>query len=218
VLTLTLVAYLWKRIRHIALCVFAIGLILLTFDTWIYQANHGWLAMWLIAPAALFHNWWDNERYLWYTRVTLGIVMIAAGIQKIVTNTYIDGSYITYLSYNGSASEQLFRFICDNTAVMQPCIAHMSIGIFIVIWQFLVGILLIFGVAGLWVLLIEIAFLLGAGFYADEMNFQTLNIAMLTIALRYGMPYWLLATCIGLLIIDTIGVSKIIVFFLFGVW
>jgi hypothetical protein len=215
-----LFTFLYRPLRHASICVFSLGLVLLTIDDWALQANHSWLAFWLITPLVLFPNWWEGISYISYTRITLGVVMLTAGVQKIVTHTYLDGSYITYLSYYGSISEQLFRFVCDSTVLTEPCIGHISIGVFIVFWQILVGLLLVFGIMGFWVLMIEVSFLLGAGFYADEMNFQTLNIAMLTIALGYGMKHWLAVACIGLLIIDIIGVGDIIEYCLLlsGIW
>lgn len=215
-----LLTYLYRPLRYISTSVFSIGLLLLTIDNWSMQANHSWLAFWFMAPLVFFPHWWENVSYITYTRITLGVVMLAAGAQKIVTHTYLDGSYITYLSYYGSTSEQLFRFMCDSTALSEPCIAYVAIGVFIVIWQILVGLLLIFGVMGFWVLLTEIFFLLGAGLYADEMNFQTLNIAMLTIALGYGMQRWLVLVCLGLLIVDVVGIGNIIEYclFLIDIW
>ena len=51
---------------------------------------------------------------------------------------------------------------------------------------------------------------LGAGLFADEMNFQVLNIALLCIVFRVGMPIWLLGTCLALLVIDVFTISYLI--------
>jgi hypothetical protein len=59
-------------------------------------------------------------------------------------------------------------------------------------------------------LAIEIGFLLGAGLFADEMNFQVLNVALLCIVFRVGMPIWLLATCLALLVIDIFTISYLL--------
>ncbi|MEO0764122.1 MAG: hypothetical protein AAFZ09_20345, partial [Pseudomonadota bacterium] len=73
-----------------------------------------------------------------------------------------------------------------------------------------VGALLLAGVRSLWFLGIEIAFLMGAGLYADEMNFQVLNIALFCLAFRYGMPPWLAAVCVAFLALDVVKLSVIL--------
>jgi hypothetical protein len=65
------------------------------------------------------------------------------------------------------------------------------------------------GIRSLLFLAIEIGFLLGAGVFADEMNFQVLNIALLCIVFNVGMPIWLLLTCLSLLIIDLFGLGNL---------
>ena len=76
---------------------------------------------------------------------------------------------------------------------------------------FVVGALVaIFGFRSLLFLTIEVAFLIGAGIYADEMNFQTLNISLLCIAFGVGMRRDLFYLCIALLLIDTHGISEFV--------
>lgn len=136
--------------------------------------------------------------------------MIAAFAQKILAGTYLDGSFITYLSANGTLTEQMFGFLCGPGPYTTPCVAHKALGTFIAFWQLCVGILLIVGVRSLIFLFIEIAFLLGAGLYADEMNFQVLNIALLSIAFNYGMRPWLCIICVGLLLIDAYSIEALL--------
>lgn len=173
---------------------------------WTSLANHSFLALWSIPLAVLFKEWWKSDLYSLYLRVTLGIVMLAAFAQKLLAGTYIDGSYIYWLSNNGSLTERMFSFACDMTSGV-PCVYIRLISIFILLWQLTVGILLLWGVRSIVFLTIEIGFLLGAGVFADEMNFQVLNIALLCIVFRVGMPMWLLATCITLLVIDVFEIS-----------
>ena len=84
------------------------------------------------------------------------------------------------------------------------------IGIFILAWQLIVGVLLLLGLNSLIFLAIEIGFLLGAGVFADEMNFQVLNIALLCIVFRFGMPLWLAALSIALLVIHLFSISALV--------
>jgi hypothetical protein len=176
---------------------------------WTYLANHTLLAFWTIPLAVFFKEWWRSDLYSLYLRVTLGIVMLAAFSQKLLAGTYIDGSYIYWLSNHGSLTERMFSFACDGTSGV-PCIYIRIVSIFILLWQFTVGILLLWGVRSILFLAIEIGFLFGAGLYADEMNFQVLVIALLCVIFRVGMPTWLLVTCMTLLFIDMYTISYLL--------
>ncbi|MBY8976036.1 hypothetical protein KHP62_09480 [Rhodobacteraceae bacterium NNCM2] len=200
-----------ERTSRAGVILFGVSILVFVADKWAAYHNHGWLSVWCLPVAALFGAaWWQSELYRWYLRVTLGVVMIAAFTQKIVAGTYLDGSFITYLSGNGSLTEQMFGFMCGPGPYETPCFAHKALGTFIAFWQLAVGILLIAGVRSLIFLFIEIAFLLGAGLYADEMNFQVLNIALLSIAFNYGMRPWLCVICAGLLVIDAYSIEALL--------
>ena len=188
-----------------------IGLLPMLSENWHMYANHGWLAIWILLAAPLTRCWWEDEDYWAYIRLTLGIVMLAACIQKIMAGTYLDGSYITYLSYQGGTTEQLFGFLCDpKVAIESGCSWHQFIGLFLIAWQATVGLLLLFGWRSPIILFIEIAFLIGAGIYADELNFQVLNIAFLCIAFGVGMPRWLAIICSIMLLIDFFTLTRIV--------
>jgi hypothetical protein len=206
---LTAIMSLSARASRLGVAIFlAIALTVLIPD-WRVLANHVYLALWTIPVAILFKEWWRSDLYAFYLRMTLGIVMIAAFSQKILAGTYIDGSYIAYLSSHGSSTERMFSFLCDNTSP-DPCRYYQFIAIFILAWQLAVGILLILGLNSILFLAIETGFLLGAGVYADEMNFQVLNIALLCIVFRFGMPLWLAAVCVILLALDVFHLSNIV--------
>jgi hypothetical protein len=196
----------WARTSRLAIAIFIVIAAISILPDWMAIANHTYLALWSIPVAILFREWWRSDLYAFYLRLTIGIVMLAAFSQKILAGTYVDGSYIAWLSINGSPTERLFSFLCDN-ASPDPCVYYRAISIFILAWQLCVGILLLLGLNSLVFLAIEVGFLLGAGVYADEMNFQILNIALLCIIFRYGMPLWLLAVCIALLVMDLYGIS-----------
>jgi hypothetical protein len=175
---------------------------------WRLFPNHIYLALWTIPVAIVFKEWWRSDLYAVYLRVTLGVVMIAAFSQKILAGTYVDGSYFTWLGAHGSLTERMFSLFCDSASA-DPCRYYQFISIFILAWQLAVGILLLLGLNSLIFLAIEIGFLLGAGVYADEMNFQVLNIALMCIVFRFGLPLWLLIACAVLLVIDVFTISTL---------
>lgn len=200
-----------ERYSRIGIAIFAASVLVYVAHKWPAYHNHGWLSVWTMPVAVAFGaRWWTSELYRWYLRATLGIVMLAACAQKLLAGTYVDGTYITFLSLTGSPTERMFGFLCGPEAVENSCLAHRAIGTFIVVWQAAVGILLLMGVRNLIFLFVEIGFLLGAGLYADEMNFQVLNIALLCIAFGYGMRPWLCAICISLLFIDAYSLERIV--------
>ena len=200
-----------EKQSRLGLFLFTISIVVYAFSSWSAYHNHGWLSVWTIPVALAFGaKWWDSELYRFYLRASLGIAMLAACAQKIVAGTYLDGSFITYLSLYGGTTEQMFSFLCGPEARLHSCAAHKALGIFIVAWQAIVGVLLLIGVRSLLFLAIEIAFLLGAGIYADEMNFQVLNIALLCVGFGYGMRVWLFVICIIFLIADLFSISGIV--------
>ncbi|WP_162918879.1 hypothetical protein [Taklimakanibacter deserti] len=198
---------------RLAVAIFIVIAAIAIVPEWQLIANHTYLALWCIPVAILFKESWTSDLYAYYLRMTLGIVMVAAFGQKLLAGTYLDGSFIAYLSMTGTTSERMFSLFCDS-ASPDPCIVYRLASWFILAWQLVVGILLLLGLNSLLFLAIEIGFLLGAGVYADEMNFQILNIALLCIVFRFGMPIWLLVVSIALLAFDRYGVSALMDFVL----
>ncbi len=203
-------ATLTERYSRIAVTAFCAVFLFDVALAWAGQANHGWLAVWTIPLAILFTKWWEQPLYADYLRITLGVVMLGAAAQKLLAGTYLDGSYIAYLSYFGTTTENMFRILCSEDTLSNPCGWHIFLGTFIVLWQIAVGLLLLAGVKSLIFLMVEVGFLLGAGLYADEMNFQVLNIALLCIAFRVGMSYGLFFVCVALLLIDMHGIGEFV--------
>ncbi|WP_337660192.1 hypothetical protein [Anderseniella sp. Alg231-50] len=206
----TLAGTLSEKYSRIAVAAFCVVFLYDVAIAWSGQANHGWLAVWTIPIAIFFTKWWQQPLYADYLRITLGVVMLGAAAQKLLAGTYLDGSYIAYLSYFGTTTENMFRILCSEDTLNNPCGWHIFLGTFIVIWQIAVGLLLLAGVKSLIFLTVEVGFLLGAGLYADEMNFQVLNIALLCIAFRVGMSYSLFAVCGALLLIDMHGIGEFV--------
>jgi len=197
------------RTSRVAVAIFIAPAVFVILPGWTAIANHTWLALWTIPVAVLFREWWKSDLYSFYLRATLGIVMIAAFSQKILAGTYLNGFYIGYLGAAGATTERMFSFLCSGDPT-GPCVFNQMIGIFILAWQLIVGVLLLLGLNSLIFLAIEIGFLLGAGVFADEMNFQVLNIALLCIVFRFGMPLWLAALSIALLVIHLFSISALV--------
>lgn len=207
---ITLAATLDERYSRIAIAAFSVVFLYDFYGVWPSAANHHWLVIWTVSCAVLAPKWWQSPVYADYLRVTLGVVMLGAAAQKLLAGTYLDGSYIAYLSHYGSTTENMFHFLCSDQTLDSPCGWHKFLGAFIVLWQIVVGFLLITGLRSLIFLTVEVGFLLGAGLYADEMNFQVLNIAILCIAFRVGMSYGLFALCTVLLFIDLHHIGRFI--------
>ncbi len=207
---ITLIATLNEKYSRIAIAAFCVVFLYDVAQAWAGQANHAWLAVWTIPVAIVFSKWWQQPLYADYLRITLGIIMLGAAAQKLLAGTYLDGTYISFLSYYGTTTETMFGVLCSDDTLKTPCGWHRFLGTFIVLWQIGVGLLLLAGVRSLIFLLIEVGFLLGAGLYADEMNFQVLNIALLCIAFRVGMSYGLFIVCGVLLLIDLHGIGEFI--------
>ena len=197
---------LFERSSRWGVVLFSVTAMFALVPLWTFMANHTWLALWTIPVAVFFAQWWRSDLYALYLRLTFALVMLAAFAQKLLAGTYLDGSYIYWLSSHGSMTEQLFAFACD-TETGIPCIWHRLAGQVIMGWQLAVAILLAIGVRNLLFLTVEIGFLLGAGIFADEMNFQVLNVCLLCIIFKVGMPRWLVLTCLALLVLDLYGIG-----------
>lgn len=203
--------YLVPSWRRVGTQLFVVGLVAAFVHELPTAANHTWLAVWTLVPAAVIASWWTSVPYRRYLRFTLGLVMLAAAGQKLLAGTYLDGSYITWLSFYGSPTEMMFQFLCSPAALEVSCLWYRLLGTFMVAWQVAVGLLLLGGVQARAVLFTEIGFLLAAGVYADELNFQVLNIALLAIVFGYGMPRWLLLVCLLFLGLDMVGLGNILI-------
>lgn len=216
VMAVATIAYVFfSRHRHVIVCIFAVGLLLSFVPGWYGAANHTWLAVWMLVPVVLFVSWWKEIVYANYIRYTLGFVMLVAVAQKLIAQTYLDGSYIAWLSNYGSTTERAFQFLCSSSG-SEVCAWYVFIGGSALLWQAVAGVLLLMGVKHFIFIACEVSFLLTVGLYADEMNFQVLNIALLCMAFQFGMPRWLAVSCVILLHVDLIGISQIIDFFYYG--
>ena len=175
------------KYTRMSIAVFAVTLIPYA-PNFLGLANHQILGFWCILPALLVKDWVSSRSYATYLRVTFGMVMLAAFAQKLVAGTYIDGSYLQFLVTNSTkTTARWFGFVCSSGPAA-PCLPIVVASNFILFWQAIVGVFLIIGWKNIGVLIIEIGFLIGAGVFADEFNFQVLNIALLAIVFRTGVP------------------------------
>lgn len=171
-------------------------------------ANHTILAFWCVVPAVLFQDWSQSKSYANYLRITFGMVMIVACLQKVIAGTYINGAYLQFLVSEGKTTAQWWGFVCPG-GIEKSCAGIVAASNVILVWQFIVGVFLIIGWKNIIVLIIEIGFLLGAGVFADEFNFQVLNIALLTIVFRTGVSPLFGVVLFAIIIGDIWGVGVI---------
>ena len=134
--------------------------------------------------------------------------MIVACLQKVIAGTYINGAYLQFLVSEGKTTAQWWGFVCPG-GIEKSCASIVAASNVILVWQFIVGVFLIIGWKNIIVLIIEIGFLLGAGVFADEFNFQVLNIALLTIVFRTGVSPLFGVALFAIIIGDIWGVGVI---------
>ena len=137
----------------------------------------------------------------------LGWVLIVSSFQKIVGGAYLDGSYISYLTYFGERSEGMFGFMCSEAERGSVCSFHAVVGWVVLFWQMIVGVLLMMDVRRWWVWAMEILFLVGAGIFADEMNFQLLILLCLAMIFGWNLRRWMIGVIVLILIIDVFKVE-----------
>lgn len=157
------------------------------------SANHHWMFLWVVAPLVFHPKFATRDVYSRYVSLTFGIMMIAAGVQKLISGNYIDGSFLAWLAAMGSYSEQVFNLVCSNTISsrnLTPCNGLVVISWAAVAWQFIVGGLLVCHVRHTLIYLLEAGFVLSVGIAADELAFQALSLCALLIASRLPMPVW----------------------------
>jgi hypothetical protein len=125
----------------------------------------------------------NSRDYAHYVRLTMAIVMIGAGLQKFFAGTFITGALFNYFANADGLPEKLIGYACFGALDPAiPCPMLKVLGTGAIIWQFAVGLALLFNFRQKWVLWVEILFLLTVGVWADELAFQMINIALLSIA------------------------------------
>lgn len=176
---------------------FAVGMLAVTnFARWSATANHSWMALWLLAPAPWIRL--GPDHYATYVRRTLALVIAWAGIQKLIAGTYVDGSFLAYMTAEGSPTERALSLVCSSS----ECVWFPVLGTLAIVGELLIAGALWFSVRTPWVVGGTVAFLLAVGVYSDELNFFVMNVAALFIAWRWAMNDALKALLLGILVLD----------------
>lgn len=199
-LFLCLASILFRKGERVFLLFLAVNLAI-SFVDFRSTANHVFLAQWLLVPL-IIPQAVEAKDFAKYVRRTLGLVMIGAASQKLISGNFLDGAMLQYLLGGGFAHENMIMAVMCPAQAAHECGALVYASILSVVWQYAIGFLLLFNCRHIAALLAEVVFVLGVGFAADEMNFQTLNVAALLLAFRVQWPVWAYGSLAGLLVID----------------
>jgi hypothetical protein len=202
VMVFCLLAYWYRPLTRLATISFVLAFGALFSVEWMNAANHTWLALWLLIPLLILPEWWRESLYLTYIRYTLALVMFAAAVQKVIAGTYLDGSYIAWLSYHGSVTERALGFLCTEPSLDDSCTAFVMFGTAAIVWQLAVAVALVCDWRRLEVIAMELGFLAFVGLYADELNFQVLVCMFLCIMFKTKLPYVMYVFLLMILILD----------------
>ena len=199
-----------KREIDLGSYLFFISLILICFSNWQSVANHIWLLIWIFAGLIFLNSGGKTKLVRDYVRLTLGLVMFSAAIQKVVSGTYIDGSFLAYLTQYGSYTEAYFGNIICKDLDPYKCTNLSIIGTSVIIWQIVIALLLFFNVMNRWVAILEVLFLVSVGVYADELNFQIINIALFCIAFGFKLNLIQFLSLIFIVLVDVVTLHGVI--------
>jgi|GEM_PF-5494372 len=176
-------------------------------------ANHAFLCLWMLAPLMLFPNQVSTPKYSQYIRLTLGIVMVTAAIQKLISGNFLNGVYFKHLATVNKPGTPILDFLCFNQDISN-CDALTYLSIFTVFWQFFIGVFLILNLKQKAIILMELFFVIVVGALTDEMNFQAINVAALMLAFQIRVRPVIVVGIIGLLFIDIVQIENILEMFL----
>ncbi|MCY4006833.1 MAG: hypothetical protein OXE84_08445 [Rhodobacteraceae bacterium] len=172
--------------------------------SWPWSANHIFFALWIMIPVLLRPTLLTGNSFSRYVSISMGIMMVAAGVQKLIAGHYLDGTMFAAFAAEGSLTEQWLNGICGGIITAdnaRPCSAMVWLGRFTVIWQLLIGICFLLCVRHPVILITEIAFMLAAGTIADEWVFQTINLLCLVFVARRALPVGLFLALVPLALI-----------------
>jgi len=186
------------------------------FIGWPLSANHHWFFIWGALPVLMRPDLLTGETFSRYVSVSMGVMMIAAGIQKLIGGNYLDGSFFSYLAVHGSPSERTIAFICDfklTSEDMTPCDAMVWVSWLSIFWQFVIGAFLLLHLQNRLVYTLEIAFLLGVGTIANEWIFQAINLCFIIFVMRCRVPVWFFAFLSCFVILGIYGIDSLLWYF-----
>ena len=164
------------------------------WTSWPWSANHVFFALWVTVPAIFRPGLATSEAFSRYVSVTFGIMMLYAGIQKLIGGHFWDGSMLAWLAVHGSGTERLVNLACGGALTardMTPCTLMVLLSRAVLAWQFVVASLFLLCLRSPFILAIEAVFLLSVGVVADELTFQALNLLALVFVARRDVPAWL---------------------------
>lgn len=191
------------------LLVVPLVLVLKMVATWPYSANHHFFYLWVAIPVLLRPDLLPSRCYSLYVSRSMGVMMLAAVVQKLIGGHYLNGSFFAYLATAGGETERLLNFLCGQTLTqsrMEPCLSLVWLSRLALIAQALIGMLLVLDVRSRLVYSIEILFLLLVGTIADEWVFQAINLLCILFVMRSRVPVWL--PC-GIVPFTLIGIHKL---------
>lgn len=190
--------------------IFVLGMLYITFFEYRSSANHVLLSLWLLVPLMFFPWAIKSEKYADYIRRSVGLVMVAAASQKLISGNFLNGHMLMYLaSHGGQPEETFFSLVCSGGAYSE-CDPLVFFSILSVVWQYIIGFLLLFNCRHILALIIELGFVLGVGLATDEMNFQTMNVASLLAAFRMRLYPIVFVFLAGLLLVDHVSIINIL--------
>lgn len=184
-------------------------LVLTMIGSWPYSANHHFFFLWIAIPVLMRQELLAGESFSRYVSISMGIMMLAAGIQKLIGGHYLDGSYLAYLATAGGETENLLNLVCGGILTderMIPCPVLVWLSRLSLMAQFTIGLLFLFEVRSRLVYTIEILFLLVVGTIADEWVFQAINLLCIIFVIRGHVPVWAM---FGIIPFTLIGLHKL---------
>ena len=188
------------------------ALILTLVGQWPYSANHHWFFLWVAIPVLLQPKYLTSVDFSQYVSLSMGIMMLAAAVQKLIGGHYLDGSFFAYFATAGGATENLLNLFCEGTLTqdqLTPCLALVWMSRLSLLLQVIIGLFFLFNLRSRLIYTLEIMFLLGVGTIADEWVFQAITLLCLLFVIRGRVPIWILFgiipfTLVGIYKLDTI--------------
>jgi hypothetical protein len=185
------------------------------FIAWPLSANHHWFFLWAAFPVLMRPDLLTSHEFSRYVSVSMGIMMIAAGFQKLIGGGFLDGSFFASFAVHGSITEQYVNLFCGGSITsenMTPCGTLVWLSRFVLVWQFVIGFFLLFHVRNATVFFLEITFLLGVGTIADEWVFQAINLCCMIFVMRYRVPLWFFVFILPFTLLGKISLAQIVPF------
>ncbi len=188
---------------------FIVAFALLNVVIWAQLANHVWLSMWLLAPLLLGWEALTPELVRTHTSRVMGIVFVFAGLHKVTSGQYLDGTYLKYLGANGSLTEQSLQglgVLEEATGLPFYAIA----GVVVIAAELVIGVGFLAKVTHRAFVYFVLASLVGLGLVADEFNFTVINLSAFFIIQGWTMSDRVAHLLRAVLVIDIMTISGLL--------